>query len=60
LHRNRPKQGIANLNLLQHRYCDKAPYLVRPKYCIYDDIFNGQLVPVLNTWNLPRVVINLA
>ncbi|MGB8424018.1 LysR family transcriptional regulator [Paraburkholderia sp.] len=34
--------------------------LVQPKYVIYDDIVSGLLVPVLDTWELPRLTINLA
>ncbi|MFM0741741.1 LysR family transcriptional regulator [Paraburkholderia xenovorans] len=34
--------------------------LVQPKYVIYDDLVSGRLIPVLDDWDLPRLVINLA
>lgn len=34
--------------------------LVQPTYVIYDDIAAGRLVPVLDDWELPRLMINLA
>ncbi|WP_095060475.1 LysR family transcriptional regulator [Pseudomonas sp. Irchel s3f7] len=37
-----------------------AGILVQPKYIIYDDLVAGRLVPVLDDWDLPRLIINLA
>jgi DNA-binding transcriptional LysR family regulator len=34
--------------------------LVQPTYIVFDDIAAGRLVPVLDTWDLPRLSINLA
>lgn len=34
--------------------------LVQPTYIIYDDIVAQRLVPVLDDWELPRLMINLA
>jgi DNA-binding transcriptional LysR family regulator len=34
--------------------------LVLPKYVIYDDLVCGRMIPVLDDWDLPRLVINLA
>ena len=34
--------------------------LVQPTYVIYDDIVAGRLIPVLDDWDLPRLVINIA
>ncbi|WP_181459075.1 LysR family transcriptional regulator [Herbaspirillum rubrisubalbicans] len=34
--------------------------LIQPNYIIYDDVVAGRLVPVLDEWDLPRLVINIA
>jgi DNA-binding transcriptional LysR family regulator len=34
--------------------------LVQPNYIVYDDIVAGQLVPVLTSWDLPRLTVNIA
>jgi len=34
--------------------------LAQPKYIVYDEIARGELVPVLDDWDLPRLTINFA
>jgi DNA-binding transcriptional LysR family regulator len=34
--------------------------LIQPKYIVHDDLVAGQMIPILNEWNLPRLTINLA
>lgn len=34
--------------------------LIQPKYIVYDDLVAGRLVPILDQWDLPRLIINLA
>jgi DNA-binding transcriptional LysR family regulator len=39
---------------------DGLGILVQPTYIVYDDVMAGRLVPVLDEWDLPRLMINLA
>jgi DNA-binding transcriptional LysR family regulator len=34
--------------------------LVQPAYIVYEDLAQGRLVSVLDTWDLPRLTINIA
>lgn len=34
--------------------------LVQPMYVIYDDLVAGRLIPVLQDWHLPKLIINIA
>lgn len=34
--------------------------LAQPKYAIYDHIENGELITLLNDWDLPRLTMNIA
>ena len=34
--------------------------LVQPSYIVYDDVVAGRLVPMLDDWDLPRLIVNLA
>ncbi|MGE0800496.1 MAG: LysR family transcriptional regulator [Lautropia sp.] len=34
--------------------------LVQPRYILHDDIVAGRLVPVLDDWDLPRLIVNIA
>lgn len=39
---------------------DGMGILVQPAYILYDEIVAGRLVPVLDDWDLPHLVINIA
>ena len=39
---------------------DGLGILIQPTYIVHDDILAGRLVPVLDDWDLPRLIINLA
>ncbi len=46
--------------ILRAAALDGLGILVQPTYIVYDDIVAGRLVPVLDDWDLPRLMINLA
>ena len=46
--------------ILRAAALDGLGILVQPTYIVYDDIVAGRLVPVLQEWDLPRLLINLA
>ncbi|MDB5945401.1 MAG: LysR family transcriptional regulator [Ramlibacter sp.] len=46
--------------ILRAAALDGLGILVQPTYIVYDDIVAGRLVPVLDEWDLPRLMINLA
>jgi DNA-binding transcriptional LysR family regulator len=46
--------------ILRAAALDGLGILVQPTYIVYDDIVAGRLVPVLDEWDLPRLIINLA
>jgi len=46
--------------ILRAAALDGLGILVQPTYIVYDDIVAGRLVPVLDDWDLPRLIINLA
>jgi DNA-binding transcriptional LysR family regulator len=46
--------------ILRAAALDGLGILVQPTYIVYDDIVAGRLVPVLDDWDLPRLLINLA
>ncbi|TBU74663.1 LysR family transcriptional regulator [Pseudomonas daroniae] len=39
---------------------DDMGILVQPKYIVHDSILRGELVPVLDDWDLPRLTMNIA
>jgi DNA-binding transcriptional LysR family regulator len=56
-------QGLLESNdgqVLRSAALDGLGILVQPTYIVYDDIVAGRLVPVLDDWDLPRLMINLA
>jgi len=56
-------QGLLESNdgqILRSAALDGLGILVQPTYIVYDDIVAGRLVPVLDDWDLPRLIINLA
>ena len=46
--------------ILRAAALDGLGILVQPTYIVYDDMVAGRLVPVLDDWDLPRLMINLA
>jgi DNA-binding transcriptional LysR family regulator len=46
--------------ILRAAALDGMGILVQPTYIVYEDIVAGRLVPVLDDWDLPRLIINLA
>lgn len=46
--------------ILRAAALDGLGILVQPTYIVYDDIVAGRLVPVLDAWDLPRLMVNLA
>ena len=46
--------------ILRAAALDGMGILVQPSYIVYDDIVAGRLVPMLDDWDLPRLIINLA
>jgi hypothetical protein len=46
--------------ILRNAALDGLGILVLPSYVVYDDIVAGRLVPILNDWDLPRLMINIA
>jgi DNA-binding transcriptional LysR family regulator len=46
--------------ILRAAALDGMGILVQPTYIVYDDVVAGRLVPVLDEWDLPRLIINLA
>ena len=56
-------QGLLSANdgqILRAAALDGMGILVQPSYIVYEDIVAGRHVPLLDAWDLPRLVINLA
>lgn len=56
-------KGVLESNdgqVLRAAALDGLGILIQPTYILYDDIVAGRLVPVLDSWDLPRLAVNLA
>jgi DNA-binding transcriptional LysR family regulator len=56
-------KGVLDANdgqILRVAALDGLGILIQPSYIVYEDIVAGRLVPVLDAWDLPRLIVNLA
>lgn len=58
--RTRPFISTNDGQIVLKSALDDMGILVQPKYIVHDNLVRGELVPVLDDWDLPRLTMNIA